>query len=42
MFTFKSIDGEPIALSEHNGKAILVVNTASRCGLHNNITAFKV
>ena len=32
MFTFKSIDGEPIALSEYTGKAILVVNTASRCG----------
>ena len=32
MFTFKSIDGEPSARSEYTGKAILVVNTASRCG----------
>tara|TARA_Y100000588_G_scaffold392901_1_gene506632 strand:+ start:185 stop:658 length:474 start_codon:yes stop_codon:yes gene_type:complete len=32
MFTFKSIDGHPISLSDFRGKAILVVNTASRCG----------
>ena len=33
MFTFKSIDGEDtINLSDFSGKAVLVVNTASRCG----------
>jgi len=31
-FRFVSIDGEPLALSRFAGKAILVVNTASRCG----------
>ena len=33
MFTFKSINGEEnIKLSDFSGKAVLVVNTASRCG----------
>ena len=33
MFTFKSIDGEDIIkLSDFSGRAVLVVNTASRCG----------
>ena len=32
-FTFRSIDGEPLPLSEFKGKAILVVNVASQCGL---------
>ena len=32
MFTFQSIEGEHISLSDYTGKAILVVNTASRCG----------
>jgi glutathione peroxidase len=31
-FTFTSIDGEPLPLSEFKGKAVLVVNTASFCG----------
>lgn len=31
-FSFTSIDGDPMALSDFAGKAILVVNTASRCG----------
>ena len=30
--SFKSIDGQPLPLSQFKGKAILVVNTASRCG----------
>jgi glutathione peroxidase len=32
-FAFTSIDGEPLPLSQFAGKAILVVNTASECGL---------
>ena len=32
-FTFTSIDGAPLPLSDFKGKAVLVVNTASKCGL---------
>ena len=32
-FTFTSIDGAPLPLSNFKGKAVLVVNTASKCGL---------
>ena len=31
-FTFDSIDGKPLPLSAFKGKAVLVVNTASKCG----------
>lgn len=31
-FSFKSIDGKDLPLSEFKGKVILVVNTASQCG----------
>lgn len=31
-FEFKTIEGEPIKLSDLKGKAVLVVNTASQCG----------
>jgi glutathione peroxidase len=31
-FSFIAIDGEPIKLSQFEGKAVLVVNTASHCG----------
>ncbi|WP_377808345.1 glutathione peroxidase [Azospirillum sp. A29] len=31
-FTFQSIDGKPLPLSQFKGKTILVVNTASQCG----------
>jgi len=31
-FSFTSIDGEDLPLSQFEGKAVLVVNTASRCG----------
>ena len=31
-FGFTSIDGAPLPLSRYAGKALLVVNTASRCG----------
>jgi glutathione peroxidase len=32
-FSFTSIDGAPLPLSAFKGKAVLVVNTASKCGL---------
>ena len=31
-FTMKSIDGEPTPLSKYQGKVVLLVNVASRCG----------
>ena len=32
-FSFTSIEGGPLALSSYKGKAVLLVNTASECGL---------
>ena len=32
IFSFKSIDGGEIHLKDYKGKAILITNTASRCG----------
>ena len=32
-FEFTAIDGQPLKLSDFDGKAVLVVNTASACGL---------
>ncbi len=32
-FSFTSIEGKPLPMKDFNGKAVLVVNTASRCGL---------
>lgn len=32
-FQFTSIEGKPLSLKEYAGKAVLVVNTASACGL---------
>lgn len=29
----RTLDGEPTSLGEHKGKAVLVVNVASKCGL---------
>jgi len=31
-FSFKTITGEPLSLSDFRGKVLLVVNTASQCG----------
>ncbi len=35
VFSFKSIDGGSLELSNYRGKAILITNTASRCGFTN-------
>ncbi len=32
-FSFTSIEGKPLAMSGYKGKAVLLVNTASACGL---------
>lgn len=37
-FSFKGIDGNDIPLSQFQGKAILIVNTASECGFAKQIT----
>ena len=29
----RTLDGEPSSIGEHKGKAVLVVNVASKCGL---------
>jgi glutathione peroxidase len=31
-FTLNSIDGQPTSLAQFKGKAVLIVNVASRCG----------
>jgi glutathione peroxidase len=31
-FTMKSIDGQPVSLGGYNGKVVLLVNVASKCG----------
>ena len=31
-FTLKSIDGQPVGLKSYNGKVVLLVNVASKCG----------
>ena len=32
-FTMKSLDGKDVALSRYEGKVVLIVNVASKCGL---------
>ena len=31
-FTMQSIDGQPVSLKSYNGKVVLLVNVASKCG----------
>ena len=40
-FTMKSIDGKDLPLLSFKGKAVLVVNTASQCGLTPQYTALE-
>lgn len=32
-FTFKGADGKPVALADYKGKVVMIVNTATGCGL---------
>jgi glutathione peroxidase len=40
-FSFRAIDGGELPLSDFKGKALLVVNVASRCGLTPQYTALE-
>ena len=40
-FSLKSIDGQPVKLSEFHGKVLLLVNVASRCGFTPQYTALE-
>lgn len=41
-FEFRALDGQPLPLSIHRGKAVLVVNTASECGFTPQYTGLQV
>jgi glutathione peroxidase len=40
-FTMDSIDGKPVSLASFNGKVVLIVNVASKCGFTPQYTALE-
>jgi glutathione peroxidase len=40
-FTLKSIDGQPVKLSQYHGKVLMLVNVASRCGFTPQYSALE-
>ncbi|OWY38404.1 glutathione peroxidase [Xenophilus sp. AP218F] len=40
-FRYRALNGEERALAEHRGKALLIVNTASRCGFTGQYAALE-
>ena len=40
-FTLNDAQGNPVSLSVYRGKVLLIVNTATRCGLTPQYTAFQ-
>lgn len=41
-FTMKDIDGNSVSLSKYKGKIVVIVNTASQCGLVGQLSELRV